>query len=157
MKRPANVLKVNTEIRNVASRVATAMASEKKPPQTIRVELRKYSNDDTLTCRWDADVATGELRTECVNRLLDETTYELSAETKVCTDVPERASTRVNLIDIATTPMKKQYKWLRSIGLLVSCAWQVWDADDSEVVVSFIRDNKVFLAATFDGQEVIAE
>ena len=156
MNRPANILNVNTEIRNLASSCATAMANEGNTPQVIRVELRQYNDKGTLTYRWDSDVLTGKLTTECVSRTLNEEDYTLSEEVQVSINVPVRHSTQMNLIHIAETPMKKQYKWIRPVGLLVSCAWRVWN-DSSEVIVSFIHSGRVERAVTFDGIDVMAE
>ena len=154
MNRPENISKINTELRNRIGGIATAMFREGNRPTGIRVEARKYHDRGTLTYVWEASYVTGNLECYVYSRTLNKD-FTMGVPREVAIDAPVRPSTRANIHHIVETPQaRKQVFWNRIAGLLVSCAWQVWDKSDTTVVLSLIKDDQVFPVLEYDGVEV---
>ena len=154
MNRPTNINSINTEIRNRLGSAATAMFQGGNRPTGVRVEARKYHDRGTLTYVWEASYVTGNIDRYCLARTLLEDTFELTEAREVPVEVPVRPSTVVNIHNVIDTPkQRKQLLWNRVAGLLLSCAWRVWDTD-TEVIVSLVKDSHVIPVLSYDGVDV---
>ena len=150
---------INDQIRNLAGSDANALAAAGRSPSANRVELRQYGDNGLIRYYWEVDLCrNGEMFTKCVHQNLIKKDLSLDKPQLIDLKVPERPSTRVNIKNILTTEKKRIYIYSRIVGLLVSCAWKVWN-DSSELVVSFIteRDGEFpveVISAVYDGVEV---
>ena len=154
MNRPTNVAHINTEIRNRLGSAATAMFQGGNSPTGVRVEARKYHDRGTLTYVWEASYVSGDMERYCLARTLCDDTLELTEPRIVPIEVPIRASTTTNIRNVISIPkQRKQLLWNRVAGLLLSCAWRVWDTD-TEVIVSLVKDSHVIPVLSYDGVDV---
>ena len=131
------------------------MFQEGNRPTGVRVEARKYHDRGTLTYVWEVSYISGDMERYCLARTLLEDTFELTEPREVPIEVPVRASTTTNIRNVISMPkQRKQLLWNRVAGLLLSCAWRVWDADDTEVIISLVKDSHVIPVLSYDGVDV---